>query len=121
MPRRDWRHRIEDMLNAIDRIQRYTAGVDRVAFLNNPEKVDAVIHNIIILGEAANHLPDAIRQATPSVPWHQIRGMRNLLVHVYWGTEAAEAWETVERDLSPLRQALQAILEQPPNLDLTTP
>jgi len=60
-------------------------------------------------------LPDDVKTEMPQIPWQQIRGMRNLVVHVYWGTENAEVWKTVQSGLPKLREALRSVLQHPPH------
>src|SRR6056297_350626 len=66
------------------------------------KKVDAVIRNFEILGEAAAHVPEEIVFDYPDVPWQDIRDMRNLLAHEYFGVNEEIVWETIQKDLSSL-------------------
>ena len=68
MPPRDWTFRIQDILDAIAKIQRYAADVDFETFENDEEIMDAVIHNLTVIGEAANHIPAEIRSRYPDLP-----------------------------------------------------
>jgi uncharacterized protein with HEPN domain len=77
MPPRDWVFRIHDILDAIAKIHRYISGVDFDAFENDEEIMDAVIHNLTVIGEAANHMPDDIRRLHPEIPWRQMIEVRS--------------------------------------------
>ena len=90
MPPRDYKLRIADILDAIAAIQQFTAGMDYDAFAADRKTVDAVIHNLTIMGEAARSLPPESRAAAPKIPWKDMCDMRNcdmrnVVVHVYFG------------------------------------
>ncbi len=69
MPRRDWRLRVSDLLAAIDRIGRYTAGLDRAAFERDERTVEAVCFALVVIGEAASHVPQDVRKSSPRPVW----------------------------------------------------
>lgn len=112
MPPRTWRHRIEDILEGIARIEKYTVGMDQRAFRLNDMVVDAVIRNLEIIGEAARHVPPEVLTRYPDLPWAEMRGMRNLLMHEYFGVDVATIWDTVRFDLPPLAEQLTTILKE---------
>ncbi len=111
MAPRDWKLRVEDVLDAIARIQRYTAGMTGDEFLSSEMVQDAVIHNFTVIGEAARHVPAEVESRHPDVPWTRMRGMRNLVVHEYSGVDLRIVWDTSQVDLPPLVPLLQNILE----------
>ncbi len=80
MPPRNWVFRIQDILDAIAKIRRYISDVDFDAFENDEEIVDAVIHNLTVIGEAANHIPDEIISSHSDIPWRQMVDLRNYSV-----------------------------------------
>ncbi len=110
MPPRDWNLRIEDMIEAIERIQTYTQGMSYEEFSADTKTVDAVVRNFEVLGEAARHIPLEIQKSHPILPWSKIRGMRNLLTHEYFGISDLILWTTAVVDLKPLLPLLKAIL-----------
>ena len=110
MPPRDWAFRIQDILDSIAKIQRYVSGVDFETFENDEEIMDAVIHNLTVIGEAANHLPDDIRSLHSEIPWRQMIDLRNFTVHAYWNLRPSVIWDTIQNDLPPLVQPLSALL-----------
>ena len=112
MPRRDTRLRVEDMLEAIHRIEAHSAGLTADQFRQDQKTLDAVIRNLEVIGEAAGHLDDNVTALRPAVPWSDVRAMRHVLVHEYFGVDAGIVWETVVRDLPPLRRELEAFLNQ---------
>lgn len=98
--------RIEDILHAIDRCQRYvnSLGVGDTDIVLMAE--DAIERNLQIIGEAANHLAPEIRDAHPEIAWPQIRGFRNILVHQYFGVDVEVVRDVVLTHLPPLAAAL---------------
>lgn len=111
MPPRNWRLRIEDILESIAKIRRYTNRMDFQAFTANEAIVDAVVRNLEIIGEAARHIPNDVIAESPLIPWRQILGMRNMVVHEYFGISLQIIWETVQHDLDPLVLPLQELLK----------
>ncbi|MCB2185517.1 MAG: DUF86 domain-containing protein [Deltaproteobacteria bacterium] len=112
MSPRKWRHRIKDILQAISKIETYAHGMDLASFENDPKTIDAVIRNLIIIGEAASHLPEEVTQANPEIPWRLMADMRNFAVHEYWGVELSIVWETIVNDMPPLVARLEDVLKR---------
>lgn len=104
---RDSDQRIADVLEAIERCQRHVR-----ALSGDPDVVDraedAIERNLQIIGEAVGHLPENITDAHPEVPWPQIRGFRNILVHQYFSVEVGVVRVVVETHLPPVAQALHS-------------
>ena len=100
------------MLEWARRVQRFIAGTTEDAFLLDERAQSAVIHGLIVIGEIATRVSDEARAATPEIPWHEIRGMRNRLVHDYLGTDIDEVWRTVTIDLPELEQVLARLQAQ---------
>ena len=103
------RERLLDVLEAIDRIGRYAReGHQR---FEADELVQVwVLRHLQVIGEATRGLSDELRRQHPEVPWTKIIGMRNVIVHDYFGIELGIVWGVVERDLPPLRAAVEAML-----------
>ena len=110
MPPREWGIRIEDIVAAIELILEYTHEMDRATFRSDRRTVDAVVRNLIIIGEAANHVPDAVVATHPEIPWARMRGMRNLAVHEYFGVDEDVLWDTVKLNLPALLPLLRSML-----------
>lgn len=110
MPPRDWTLRIRDILEAVEKIQRYTDGMEYSSFSQDDLTVDAVLRNFSVIGEAARHLPESVAEVHPQIPWADIRGMRNVIVHEYFGVSLSIIWETVQQDLPPLVPELKRLL-----------
>lgn len=109
---RGWRFRIEDILEALNKIARYVTGMTYETFCVDEKTADAVERNLEIIGEASGNLPKALLTRYPEVPWHRMQGMRNVLVHEYFGVDRSIIWQTVCEDLPPLVPQLQRILNE---------
>ena len=107
MPPREWRLRVEDILEAIAKIERYIEGLTYEQFQADQKSVDAVVRNLEVIGEAVRHLTSAVEDLPPGVPWLDIAGMRNILIHEYFGVDLNIIWQTVRQDLPELRTQLQ--------------
>jgi uncharacterized protein with HEPN domain len=110
VPPRDWRLRLEDIAEAIDRITEYLAGLTFESFAADRRTIDAVIRNFEIIGEAARHMPDEIIRRHPELPWSEMRGMRHILAHEYFGVDVAIIWKTAKLSLPSLRQSVDHIV-----------
>ena len=75
--------------------------------------IDAVLRNLEIIGEAARHIDSETAASIPGVPWQDMQGLRNLLIHEYFGVSVDIVWETVSRDLRPVRDAIQRARNRP--------
>ena len=109
---REWKLRLEDILEAIATIDRYATGMDYEAFRADGKTVDAVVRNLEIIGEAARHVPDAVQKRYSDVPWARMRDMRNVLIHEYSGVSVPIVWQTIRDDLPPLVPRLRKALDQ---------
>ena len=109
---RNWKLRFEDMLEAIRRIERYIAGISYEEFCQDQKTIDAVVRNLEIIGEAARHISKEVRDKYPDLPWEEMSGMRNILIHEYFGVSLPIIWHTITSDLPPVVRLLEKILEQ---------
>lgn len=110
MTSKDWRVRVEDMLEAIDRIESYVDGMSAKQFVADSRTQDAVVRNLEILGEASKRIPFAILQRHSQVPWSRIADMRNILVHEYHSVDPEIILDAARNDLPPLVAPLRALL-----------
>ena len=106
---RDPRERVRDMIEAIERIERY-ASRGREAFDSDELIQNWFVHHLQILGEAARAMPEDVKKAAPAIPWAKIVGMRHVLVHDYFGIDRDVVWNAVERELPQLAPELRALL-----------
>ena len=106
MPSRSWKFRIDDIIEAIDKIERYTRGIDFDKWQQDEKTVDAVIRNIEVIGEASTHLPIEIQEQYKDIPWSLMKGIRNVVAHEYFGIDLEIVWKTVKEDLPVLKKLL---------------
>jgi uncharacterized protein with HEPN domain len=106
---RETAERLQDIYEAIKRIEKYTQAGREV--FDQDELVQTwVIHHLEIVGEAARAIPQDYRNAHPEISWGQISGMRNILIHMYFGIDRDIVWAVVERDLPLLKSSIKTLL-----------
>ena len=108
---RDWRFRVRDILAAVNAIAEYTAGMTFEEFVADRRTRDAVVRNLMTMGESVRWIPDVIMSEHPALPWRTMRGVRNVVVHEYFGVSNRIIWDTAKRNLPPLVAPLRTILE----------
>lgn len=111
MPVEGWRVRVQDILGALERTSRYIHSMDLQSFATSQMVMDAVVYNFVVIGESTRHIPGDIQAQHPEIPWAEMRGMRNFVVHEYFSVSPRVLWETATHDLPPLAPALRALLE----------
>jgi uncharacterized protein with HEPN domain len=109
MSKRDPLVLLEDIMLAIQKIGRYTSQMDHEAFLKDDLVIDGVARNLEIIGEATRQLPEDFRRAHPQIPWTQIAGLRNRIVHDYFGLDLQIIWEIIQHDLPDLEKQVRAL------------
>lgn len=109
MSSRDWTFRIQDILTCIEKIERYTSGMTMTEFKKEEIIIDAVVRNFEIIGEASKHISVSIRNKYPDVPWSEMAGIRNILIHEYFGVDTKILWNTAKKDLPSLKKQLLKI------------
>ena len=113
---KDDRVYLHHILDAIRRILEYTAE-GQAAFFSRPMIQDAVVRNLEIIGEAVKNLTEPLKANRADIAWKRIAGMRDKMIHEYFGVNLQLVWEVVERDLPQLRVALESVLRQLPGSD----
>ena len=107
--KKDPRIYLAQILERIDRVREYTAE-GKEAFFADRRTQDAVIRNFEVIGEAAKRVPEQYRKEHPVIPWRELSGFGDVLIHQYEGVSIAEVWQIVEKNLDPLRMAIEAML-----------
>ena len=100
---------IEDILESIERIEEHTKGVNKDNFLEDVKTQDAVMKRLEIIGEAVKNIPTDFRKKYPDIPWKKIAGMRDILIHEYFGVNFKRVWGVVEKDLPGLKDKISKI------------
>lgn len=111
MPR-DYKVYLEDIVLAIAKIHRYTSGLSLEAFANDERTLDAVVRNLEVVGEAIKKVPESVRSKHPEVDWKKVGGLRDILIHEYFGIDLDIIWDVVQNKLPALEQQVQAILRE---------
>ena len=110
--KRDYRLYLDDMIEAIEKIQKYTEGLNFDQFRKDDKTIDAVIKNFATIGEAAKHIPPSIRKKYPAIPWKEMTGMRDKLIHEYFGIKYDVVWETIIKRLPHVKPLIEKVLKQ---------
>ncbi len=109
---------LRDILKALEKVQSYVEDRDKNTFSDDNLRVDAVLHNLIIIGEAAKHIPDNIRDKINAIEWRKIAGFRDIAVHQYFKVNIDIVWDIIQNHLPVLKQQIENFLnEQPDNED----
>jgi len=111
MPR-GFRLYLEDILASINKIQNYIFDSSFEDFVKEEMKLDAVVRNLQIIGEASRNIPAEIKEKYPDVEWRKISDFRNILAHEYFGIDPEILWDIVANKLEPLHSKIQSILNQ---------
>ncbi|MFO7846471.1 MAG: DUF86 domain-containing protein [Balneolaceae bacterium] len=102
---------LQDILESIEHIQKFLDGVSEDEFYENVEKQDAVLRRLEIIGEAVKHLPEEIREDHPDIPWRQIAGMRDIIIHEYFGVTLEMIWIVATEDILDLKTKVEEIIK----------
>ncbi len=109
MPERKSSTIIKDILTCIDHIQLYISEFTYKDFSRNFMAIEACLYNIQIIGEAVSQLPEEVKEKETQIPWLLIKGMRNRLIHEYFGTDLLLVWDTIKNDLPAFKTELEEI------------
>jgi uncharacterized protein with HEPN domain len=108
---RDDRERLRDIKEAIEKIEKYVS-FGYQAFAEDERTQVWIIHHLQVIGEASNHLSNELTEQNPDIPWADIVGLRNILVHQYFGIDLRQVWETAELDMPVLKAKVREILQE---------
>lgn len=112
MSKRDFKLFLKDMLEGIQKIMKYTKGKSYEEFVNDELLVDGVIRNLEVLGEAAKNIPQSFRKNYPDVEWKKIAGLRDILIHEYFGIDYEVLWDIIQNKIPKINEDIQVILEE---------
>jgi uncharacterized protein with HEPN domain len=108
---REYKLYLADMLAAMESIGRFVEGMTAEEFQQDDKTASAVIRKFEIIGEASRNIPDEIKRRHPEVPWKEMSGMRDRLIHAYFGVDHTLVWLTVKNRLPVAKKMIQEILE----------
>lgn len=106
---RDVRLYIEDILDSIAKIEQYIKNIDQQRFLTDTQIQDSVLRRLEIIGEAVKNVPSSFRDKYPQIPWKNVAGLRDILIHEYFGVNMRRAWKVISEDLSGLKLNLTKV------------
>jgi len=108
---RDYKLFIQDIILSCQKISRFIENVNFNDFSKDDKTIDAVIRNLEIIGEAVRKIPDSIKEKNANIDWQAIIGMRNIVIHDYFGVDIEEVWKTIREDIPALEKAIKSISE----------
>lgn len=101
-----------DIIESIEKIEKYTKEATEKKFINDDAMQDAVMKRLEIIGEATKNIPLKIRKEYPDIPWKKMAGMRDMLTHEYFGIIMTRIWDTTQKDLPMLKKKIKKLLEK---------
>jgi uncharacterized protein with HEPN domain len=104
---REWKFYLDDMILFAEKVMSYTEGFDQQRFIDSGLNYDATVRNLELIGEAATHIPDTVRQSNPQIPWRMIVATRNRLIHGYLGIDNDTLWSIIQVEIPHLLTLLQ--------------
>ena len=102
---------LEDMLLSMEKITSYIGTMDKDSFVKDARTVDAVVRNLEIIGEAASRIPEDFKTIHPQIPWRRVVGLRNRVLHEYFGVDLEIVWSVVTQDLPPMKSGVKQIVD----------
>jgi uncharacterized protein with HEPN domain len=112
---REWRLFLEDILSSCGKIRRYAEGSDLAALKRDEKTYDAIVRNLEVIGEAAKQIPPEVQARMPLVPWRKVGGLRDILIHAYFGIDDAILWDVVSHRIPALEREIRNFLGAGPS------
>lgn len=109
--KRDVRVHVADILECISKIEEYTKGISREDFMEDTYAQDAVFRRLEVIGEAAKGVGEEVRARYPEIPWKDIAGLRDVLIHGYFGVKVERIWKVIEEDVPKLKNSMNLVYQ----------
>jgi uncharacterized protein with HEPN domain len=111
MKSRDYRDYLQDILDAVNDIESFVDGMTYEEFIKDRKTLNAVVRSIEIIGEASKNIPETLKANCKELPWKQMAGMRDKLIHAYFGVDVETLWKAVKENIPSLKKAIQKMLK----------
>ncbi|MDQ0220654.1 DUF86 domain-containing protein [Peribacillus cavernae] len=103
---------LEEIFIAAEKVEKYTKGLSYDDFLDNDLVSDAVIKNVLVIGEASKNIPEEVRQANPHIEWRKMAGMRDMMIHGYFSINYRIVWDVVTNKIPSIKQQVEQLLKE---------
>jgi uncharacterized protein with HEPN domain len=107
---RNYEDYLQDIYEAANKIEMFVQGMDYASFAKDEKTIFAVIRGLEIIGEATKKIPNKVREQNPKVPWREMAGMRDKLIHDYIGVDTEVVWKTVKEDLRTVKLEISKLI-----------
>ena len=111
MKSRDLRDYLQDILDAVNDIERFVADMSYEQFIKDKKTLNAVVRSIEVIGEESKRLPESLKAKNSELPWREIMGMRDKLIHAYFGVDTETIWKTVKENIPQLKQTIKKMVK----------
>lgn len=112
MKKRDYSDYLQDIMDSVNAVEEFIKGIEYEDFKKDRKTIFAIIRGIEVIGEASKNIPKTIRSKYPEIPWKDMTGMRDKLIHEYFGVDIDTLWKTIQQDLPQLKILVLKVMEE---------